>query len=275
MRKYILLKNESIQHNGRTLYRIQSVKAFDGVDVGDKGGYVESEDNLSQDDDCWLYNEAKSYDSAVVRGNAVMCHNSEACDYAVVEGNVSVRFNVKIGGHSYVADNVTLSGNVYISGNVSITDEVQIYGDDITISDGVCISEFATIFENVKLSGSAYINGHTNIGGNVKISGNVTLSGNSFIADDVNIFGDTIIAAEESMVGDAVISSNNDYITFLVNDPVMPHYITYTKSNNKWTYRCLFHGSSEELLMYESRFGDYAYKLVKRYIDFVQQLSKL
>ena len=275
MRKYILLKNESIQHNGHTLYRIQSVKSFDGVDVGDKGGYVESESNLSQDDNCWLYNDAKSYGNAIVRGNAVMCHNSEACDDAVVEGNVSVRFNVKIRGHSCVCDNVVLSGNVDISSNVQITDEVQIYGNDITISDGVCISEFAAIFENVKLSGSAYINGHTNIGGNVKISGKTTIGGNSFIADDVNIFGDTIIAAEESIAGNAVISSNNDYMTFLINDPTMPHYITYTKSNDKWTYRCLFHGSSEELLMYESRFGDYAYKLVKRYIDFVQQLSKL
>ena len=201
-----------------------------------------------------------------------MCHNSEACDHAVVEGNVSVRFNVKIGCHSCVCDNVVLSGNVDISGCVSITDEAQIYGDDITISDGVCISEFATIFENVKLSGSAYINGHTNIGGNVKISGKTTIGGNSFIAGDTNIFGDTIIGGDESMVGDAVISSNKDYITFLVNDHVMPHYITYTKSNDKWTYSCLFDGSSEELLMYEKRFGDYAYKLVKRYIDFVREL---
>lgn len=42
----------------------RALKDFGNVKKGDIGGFVESEDNLSQDDDCWIY------DNAVVCGNA-------------------------------------------------------------------------------------------------------------------------------------------------------------------------------------------------------------
>ena len=39
----------------RKLYRIEALKDFGWVKKGDKGGFVESEDNLSQYCDCWIY----------------------------------------------------------------------------------------------------------------------------------------------------------------------------------------------------------------------------
>ena len=57
---------------GHTLYRIEALKDFSDVKKGDKGGFVESEDNLSQDGDCWVYDTAKVYGNAVIHGRAVI-----------------------------------------------------------------------------------------------------------------------------------------------------------------------------------------------------------
>lgn len=61
-KKYELVKSESIVHNGRTLYRIRALREFTisrgvAIKVGDIGGFVESENNLSQEDICWIFDD--------------------------------------------------------------------------------------------------------------------------------------------------------------------------------------------------------------------------
>ena len=53
-KKFILCKQEE---NG--LWRIRACKDFGDVKKGDFGGLVESEDNLSQYGECWIYEGAK------------------------------------------------------------------------------------------------------------------------------------------------------------------------------------------------------------------------
>ena len=45
--KYKLTEN-FIEYKGKKLYQIQSLKNFSDVAVGELGGYIESEKNLSQ-----------------------------------------------------------------------------------------------------------------------------------------------------------------------------------------------------------------------------------
>ena len=52
------------------LYRIRALKDFGDVKAGDLGGYIESERNLSQEGDCWVYDKAKVTDEAKIYGNA-------------------------------------------------------------------------------------------------------------------------------------------------------------------------------------------------------------
>ena len=79
------LTEETINVNGITLYRIEALKDFSDVKKGDKGGFLEKEYNLSQEDNCWVYGNAKVYDDAVVcdnaevYGNAVICGNMKIC----------------------------------------------------------------------------------------------------------------------------------------------------------------------------------------------------
>ena len=58
------LTDETIEVNGRTLYRIEATKDFGNVKAGDKGGYLEKEENLSYYGNAWVYGNAK------VSGNA-------------------------------------------------------------------------------------------------------------------------------------------------------------------------------------------------------------
>ena len=58
--KYKLTEETKVV-NGHTLHRIVCVTAFASVSVGDIGGWVESESNLSQYGNAWVYGNAKVY----------------------------------------------------------------------------------------------------------------------------------------------------------------------------------------------------------------------
>ena len=85
-RKY-KLTDECMQYEGHKLYRIQSLRSFSNVKEGELGGYIESEDNLSHDGMCWVYDEAKVF------GNAKVCGNANVYGKAEVRGDAKVYKN--------------------------------------------------------------------------------------------------------------------------------------------------------------------------------------
>lgn len=87
MGKKYKLTDEAIQHYGKTLYRIEALIDFGDVDKGDKGGFVESEENLSHDGNCWVCDNAKVYGNAVVRGDAKVYGNAKVGGDAKVTNN--------------------------------------------------------------------------------------------------------------------------------------------------------------------------------------------
>ena len=70
------LTDETTEFNGVKLYRIEALKNFGVVKKGDKGGFVQSEKNLSQLDNCWIYDNSKAFGNSFVRQNAVLSYNS-------------------------------------------------------------------------------------------------------------------------------------------------------------------------------------------------------
>lgn len=77
MDKKYEITTQSIEWKGRKLFRIKAVKSFADVKVGDLGGYIENESNLSQDGTAWVSGDAKVY------GNARVCGDA---DYVCVKG---------------------------------------------------------------------------------------------------------------------------------------------------------------------------------------------
>ena len=77
MKKYELTEETIKTNDTRKLYRIKALKSFSNVKAGDLGGYVESEKNLSQNGDCWVYGSARIFDSAWVGGSALIFDSAE------------------------------------------------------------------------------------------------------------------------------------------------------------------------------------------------------
>lgn len=107
MKKYELT-NEYIIYLGRKLYRIKALKNFGNVKIGELGGYIEKEDNLSQYDNAWVYGDTRVFDEAIVKDNAM------------VYGEAIVKDNAIVGGNAIVKDKTWVFGNARIKGNAWI-----------------------------------------------------------------------------------------------------------------------------------------------------------
>ena len=122
-------KYELIPSDKEGLYRIKALKDFYDVKKGDIGGYIQSENNLSQLGDCWIYDNAKVYGNAVVVGNAKVCdyarvhNNARVFGNAIIRDNVVVRGDARVFGNAIIRDNAVVRGEVCIWGNAMISSD--------------------------------------------------------------------------------------------------------------------------------------------------------
>ena len=85
------LTDETIEVYGRTLHRIKALKDIGtSVKKGDLGGFVESERNLSQEGNCWVYGSAKVCDEAGVYGSATVFSSAKVYGSAKVCGSAEI-----------------------------------------------------------------------------------------------------------------------------------------------------------------------------------------
>lgn len=128
IKKYELITDDYINYRDKTLYRIRALRSFDDVRKGELGGYIESENNLSHDGNCWVYDnarvvhEARVYDNAKIYGNCLILGNAEVYENARIFNESCIRANSKV--HS----NVKINSNSLITGNAEISGDVRIHG---------------------------------------------------------------------------------------------------------------------------------------------------
>lgn len=98
MNKYEMLYEDKIEIGGRTLYRIRALKDFGTVKAGDIGGYIEKEENLSQEEICWIYGNALVYGNAKIsKANDILCiapigsRNDVTTFFKTKDGNICVK----------------------------------------------------------------------------------------------------------------------------------------------------------------------------------------
>jgi len=99
VKKYELLKNDTVTRlDGQTLYRIRAlVNIPDVVKAGDLGGYVESENSLSHEDNAWVSGNAWVSDNARVSGDAWVSGDARVSDDAWVSGRNSIVWFSNVG----------------------------------------------------------------------------------------------------------------------------------------------------------------------------------
>lgn len=105
------LTEETIMVKGSILHRIEALKDFSDVKKGDKGGYIEKEENLSQSGDCWVYHDA------VVCGDAVVYCDAKVYGTAMVYDNAIIYGYAKVYGKAEVFGNAEICGNAEIASN--------------------------------------------------------------------------------------------------------------------------------------------------------------
>lgn len=129
--KYELLTDDTIinYYNGVTLYRIKALKDFGNVKKGDLGGYIEKEENLSHEGNCWVG------DNAFVFGNAIVCNNAMAFGNARVYGDSKVYDDSKVYGNSRIFDDVLVFEDAEVYGDVIIHDNTDICSNAEISSD--------------------------------------------------------------------------------------------------------------------------------------------
>ena len=97
MKKFKLTK-KSIEVFGKTLFQIKALKEFGDVEKGDLGGYIEKDDNISQEGDAWVYGNARVYGDARVYGNAWVSGDAWVYGDARVYGDVWVSGDARVYG---------------------------------------------------------------------------------------------------------------------------------------------------------------------------------
>lgn len=191
MKKYKFTK-ETIEIDGHTLHRIKAVRSFSDVHRGDLGGFIESEENLSQLGESWVGGNAR------VSGNAQVSEDARVDSDASVDGNARVYQNAYIAGNVSVSDHAHICGYARICGNAKVFGNASIYGGYVRISDNAIISGDTTICgDSTHICDNTVVNGHALISGD-----------NVHIYGDAHVFGDVTVFANANIAGKAEIYDN-------------------------------------------------------------------
>ena len=150
------LTNETIFLNGITLYRIEALKDFASIKKGEKGGFIESEDNLSQNGNCWVYKNAKVFENANIYGDAEVFGNAMVYGNAEVYENAEIYGNAKVYGDAWIRGKAKVFGNAMVFGNAKIYGDAKIYGNTL-IHENAVVCENAEVYEFAIVDGNAMI----------------------------------------------------------------------------------------------------------------------
>lgn len=211
-KKFELVENLTLYHNGGLLYRIRALKNFGDVKKGDIGGWVESEKNLSQKGLCWIYDDAKVSDKARVSENA------RVMDLAVVDSNACVYGTAGVCDLSHITDYATVRGN-------------SIVRDKSCVMEFGLVDDHAFLFDRATVSGRAQVVGFARACDDTRVTNGSIVSGYSFIAGNGYIGGDVIVNGHERI--DFTVIRSTDYVTY--KDPFVDDvYYTASTSRDIW-----------------------------------------
>ena len=133
MDKHFKLTEETkVNEAGVTLHRIMATRDSRHAKAGEKGGFVEREDNLGGeawvDNNAEVWGEAFVYCYAYVNGNARVYGNAQIYDYAWVGEDARVYDNARIYDSAYVGGQGKVHGQTEVEGMAAVTDEAEVTG---------------------------------------------------------------------------------------------------------------------------------------------------
>lgn len=186
-----------------TLYRIRALKPIHfsnggNIKAGEMGGYVQSEENLSQKDNSWISGKAVAMENARVKDNARISF------YTRVQGNAILQDNAKALHHSIICDNAIIKDNAIVSSNGVIKGNAVI-SNFAQVKNGLVCGN-AKVCDNAVISTNNYVNGNALVRGNTRITGNTIAEENAVLDGNVITVGSSIVGGNTYINGDIIIS---------------------------------------------------------------------
>lgn len=244
MEKKYKFTEETRIYNGRLLHRIVAIRDFPSIIAGTKGGWIEKEDNLSHEGDCWVSDEAIVCDKACVFDNAKVAGNAivEKCGHVFGEASVSV--------NARITDYAAIFGYAQVFGAALVGERAKVCGNSMIGMDAVIdgkayISGRARVLRSAHVTGKADVRDNTLIEGHAIVEGGF-IYGQTVIEGNSRVTGKVVIDGTAYICGNAVIAKNEDFIVFK-NWWSSGRYFTWTRSNDKYKVGC-FYGTGEELI---------------------------
>ena len=182
MKKFEFTGETKTTVNGIVLYRIKALVRIDLgystiIEVGDLGGWLEKEDNLSYLGNAWVSGDAEVFGDAKIYGDAL------------------------ISGYSRVF------GNARVFGDAEVYNHAWIFGN-------AQVSDHAWIYDNAQVFGDAEVSGYSRIFGNAQVSGDAEVFGDAKIYGDSKVYDDACINKCSHILNVGPIGRRNEFTTF-------------------------------------------------------------
>ena len=137
------------------LHRIRALQDIgEKVKAGDLGGFVESESNLSTEDDAsWIFDDAIAAGSAFVDQDACLYEKAVACDCAYASQQAEVSGEARIEDFAYIRGSV-VRGHARVSAHGMILDSPDT-GKAPALSENCVV--YGTVMGDVQVKGDAVV----------------------------------------------------------------------------------------------------------------------
>lgn len=115
----------------RKARRIKALRDFGAVKAGDLGGFVETEDNLSHEGQCWLFQDAAALGKARVTQNAKLCQKARVFGKAEISGEAFLTDTSFVSGEAKVEGSSLVEGSSAIEDRATVTGTAQLSGTSV------------------------------------------------------------------------------------------------------------------------------------------------
>lgn len=178
-KKYELLKNDTLEVDGHTLYRIRALCNFGNICEFEEGGYIEGEHNLSHEGDAWVGGDALVYHTAFVSGNAKVEERAWVFDDALVTDNALIYGHAQVYGDASVRTNAKVTGHAQVYGKARIADRALITNTSRIF--GTAFVDGTACVRGGQVYGSAVIRGNAEVQTGAEICGTAVLGGYAIV----------------------------------------------------------------------------------------------
>ena len=110
------------------LHQIISLIDIGDISAGTVGGFIESEENLSHDGNCWVG------ECGIAMGNSRVYEDAVVTSYGIVKDNANIHGSCIIRGGAVICNRAEIFGNTIIDGDIVVMNDARIGNTECSIN---------------------------------------------------------------------------------------------------------------------------------------------